>query len=229
MEHAARTVEKLPMTIAWLQLVGGSYWGPKGRAFSGSAEALAGTALSRLESELLTEFDGRAWLAQGGYERVSIGLEYRSDKRGKPLRKIADVGRLVSPEYSLVWPELETATVDEVREHLRPVVLDALDLVGERRNLGRLPRTGEAKELTAVPLKPLIEDPTPYVDEPGDSFVIIRDFPANTEPSDVPEVLQKYEEDLEALLSKEAIENIVEVETSMSAIRWLVQLPPADD
>jgi hypothetical protein len=75
----------------------------------------------------------------------------------------------------------------------------------------------------------LIEDPTPYVDEPGDSFVIIRDFPANTEPSDVPDVLQKYEEDLEALLSKEAIENIVEVETSVSAIRWLVQLPPADD
>jgi hypothetical protein len=217
------------MVIKWLQLVGGSYWGPKGQAFSGAAEARAGIALSSLESELLTEFDGGIWLAQAGYERVSVGLEFRSDKRGRPLRKIADIGRLITPEYSLVWPELENATVDEVRERLRPVVLDALDLVGERRNLGKLPRTGEAKGLTAVPLKPLIEDPTPYVEAPGDSFVIIRDLPASTKPSDVPAVLQKYEEDLEALLSKEAFGNIVEAETSPTAIRWLVQLPRAND
>ncbi|MEU0095017.1 hypothetical protein [Kribbella sp. NPDC006257] len=217
------------MAIKWLQLVGGSYWGPKGQAFLGAAEARAGIALSSLESELLTEFDGGIWLAQAGYERVSVGLEFRSDKRGRPLRKIADIGRLITPEYSLVWPELENATVDEVRERLRPVVLDALDLVGERRNLGKLPRTGEAKGLTAVPLKPLIEDPTPYVEAPGDSFVIIRDLPANTRPSDVPAVLQKYEEDLQALLSKEAFGNIVEAETSPTAIRWLVQLPRAND
>lgn len=212
------------MAIAWLQLVGGSYWGTAGRAFSGAAESRALTALQQIEAELLTSYDGARWLAQQGYERVALGLEYRSDKKGRALRSVGEIGRLLRPDYSVVWPELETASVAEIREHLQPIVLEALAFVGERKGLGELPKAGEAKDLEAVPLKPLIDDPVPYDEEPGDSFVITRDFPPGADESQVPELLRQYDEELQELLSDDALDNILDIETSSTGVRWVVRI-----
>jgi hypothetical protein len=128
-----------------------------------------------------------------------------------------------------VWPELETASVDEIREHLQPIVLEALGFVGERKKLGELPRAGEAADLEAVPLKPLVDDPVPYDEEPGDSFVITRDFPPGTEDSQVPELLRQYDEELQELLSDEALDSILDIETSFSGVRWVIRIAPDED
>lgn len=217
------------MTIKWLQLVGGSRWGAAGNAFSGAAESRAQTALQQIETEVLASYDGARWLAQQGYERVALGLEYRSDKKGRALRSVGEIGRLLSPEYSVVWPELETASVDEIREHLQPIVLEALGFVGERKKLGELPKAREAEDLEAIPLKTLVDDPVPYDEEPGDSFVITRDFPPGTEESQVPERLRQYDEELQELLSDEALDNILDIETSFSGVRWVIRIAPDED
>ncbi|GAA2811744.1 hypothetical protein [Kribbella solani] len=217
------------MTIAWLQLVGGPRYGEDGPDFSGVADTRAWTALRELETELLSEFDGGRWLAQGGYERVAIHLEYRSDKRGRARRKIGETGRLLTPSLSLVWPELETASVGEIKDHLRPVVLEAFALVGERKKFGQLPRAGEAAGLQTVPLKPLIEDPAPYDEEPGDCFVITRDFPPDVEEAQLPELFRRYEEDLEELLSDEGMDSVLDMETSATAARWVVRIVREED
>lgn len=217
------------MTIKWLQLVGGSRWGAAGSDFSGAVESRAQAALQQIEAEVVASYDGARWLAQQGYERVALGLEYRSDKKGRALRSVGETGRLLSPEYSVVWPELETASVDEIREYLRPVVLEALALVGERKKLGELPKAGQAEELEAVSLKPLVDEPIPYDEEPGDSFVIIRDFPPGTEQSQVPELLRQYDEDLQVMLSDEALDNILDIETSFSGVRWVIRIAADQD
>lgn len=212
------------MTIKWFQLVGGSYWGQDGRAFSGAAEGRAFKALQQIEADVLAAYDGARWLAQQGYERVALGLEYRVSKRGRALRSVAAVGRLLSPEYSVVWPELEQATVEEIRAYLEPVVLEALAFVGERKNLGDLPRAGQTNQLESVPLKPLVDDPPPYDEEPGDTFVITRDFPPDTTPEQVPDLLRQYDKDLENLLSKNALNNILDIESSPTAVRWVIRV-----
>ncbi|TDD46562.1 hypothetical protein E1263_36230 [Kribbella antibiotica] len=217
------------MTIAWLQLVGGSRWTTAGSAFSGAAEARARTALQRIEAEVLASYDGACWLAQQGYERVALHLEYRSDAKGRPGRSIRAIGRLLNPNYSVAWPELETASVDEMREHLHPIVLDALAFVGERTNLGKLPKAGEAEDLETVPLIPLIDDPMPYDEEPGDSCVITRDFPPGTEESQVPGLLRQYDKDLQDVLSDEALDNILDIETSSSGVRWVIRVAPDEE
>jgi len=216
------------MTIKWLRVVGGSDYGPDGPLFSGTAEARSQSALTQVEDELAPLFDGQRWLAQGGYERIMLTLDYRL-KKGRQLSSLTEVGRLLKLNFSLAWPELERATVEEIRDHLRPIVLEALEFVGERKGLGKLPKSGEGEDLEVVPLKPLIDDPAPYAEEPGDSFVITREFPAGVDPSDVPHLLRRYEEELEALLSDEAMENIVDTETSPTAVRWVVQAGPTDD
>lgn len=212
------------MTIKWFQLVGGSHWGMDGRAFSGAAEGRAFQALQQIEADVVAAYDGARWLAQQGYERVALGLEYRVSKRGRPLRSVAAVGRLLTPEYSVVWPELEQAKVDEIRAYLEPVVLEALAFVGERKNLGELPKAGQADHLEAVALKPLVDDPAPYDEEPGDSFVITRDFPSDTTPEQVPDLLRQYDEDLENLLSEDALDNILDIESSSTGVRWVIRL-----
>lgn len=212
------------MTIKWFQLVGGSRWHVDGSDFSGAVESRAWQALQLLEAEILDSYDGARWLAQEGYERVALGLEYRSDKKGRALRSIGETGRLLSPDYSVVWPELGTATVEEMVDYLRPVVLEALEHVGERKKLGSLPKAGEGDELTAVPLKPLIEDPAPYDEEPGDSFVITRDFPPGTDESRIPALLRQYDKELDELLSDGARDNVLDVETSSSGVRWVVRI-----
>ncbi|GAA1559452.1 hypothetical protein GCM10009804_15370 [Kribbella hippodromi] len=218
------------MTIAWLQLVCGPDYNDEGQAdFSGVAIDRAWTALRELEAELLPEFDGARWLAQGGYERVALGLEFRVSKRGRARRSIGEIGRSLSPDYSVVWPELESASLAEVREYLRPVVLEALAFVGERKNFGPLPKAGAGGDLETVPLKPLIEDPAPYDEEPGDCFVITRDFPPGTEEADLPELFRRYEEDLEDLLSDEGLDSILDMETSFTAVRWVIRTAHEDD
>lgn len=213
------------MTIKWLQLTGGSGYGPEGPVFSGAAEDRVWTALGQLEDDLVPQFDGQRWLAQGGYERVALSLEYRI-KKGRQRRSLAEIGRLLNPDFSFVWPELEQASVDEIRAHLRPIVLEALEFVGERKGLGSLPEAGEGGSLQVLPLKPLIGDPAPYAEEQGDSFVITRDFPPGVDQAEMPDLLRRYEDELEALLSDEAMHNIIETETSSTAIRWVVQATP---
>jgi hypothetical protein len=223
-------MEELSMTIKWFQLVGGSDYGPSGRpVFSGSAESRAWKAFPEVEADVISEFDGARWLLQGGYERVALGLEFRTEKRGRQLRTVAEIGRLISVDYSVVWPELETATVDQIRHHLKPIVMDALELVREKKKLGHIPRQGEGGDLATVPLKPLIEDPAPYADEPGDSFIIKRELPPGLSPSEEATVLRRYDEDLERLLSQQANGNIIEAETSPSAVRWVIQVPDSND
>jgi hypothetical protein len=195
-------MEELRMTIQWFQLTGGSYHGQSGPVFSGAASSRVWKAFPDIEAEVISEFDGARWLLQGGYERVAVGLEFRTEKRGRQLRAVAEIGRLISVGYSVVWPELENATVDQIREYLKPIVMDALELVGEKKGLGHLPRRGAGDDLPAAPLKPLIEDPAPYADEPGDSFVITRELPPGLNPSEQAAVLARYEEDLELTCRK---------------------------
>ncbi len=212
------------MAISWFQLVGGSFWGVSGRVISGAAESRASGVYPELAAEIMREYDGAAWLAQGGYERVSLGLEFRVSKKGRALRSVNETGRLVNADFSIVWPELETASVEEIRTALKPAVLEALELVGERKNLGKLPLAGAAGRVQSEPLKPLVEDPLPYGEQRGDSFIITRELPPGLGPEDTVRVFAQYEADLEALLSEEALEHVIETETSPTAIRWLVQL-----
>jgi gamma-glutamyl:cysteine ligase YbdK (ATP-grasp superfamily) len=94
------------MTIAWLQLVGGPYvtGTPDRRSFqedfSGQVTHLAWKALSRLEAKLIDEYDGAARLAQGGYERVALHLEYRAKKHGRDRRAVGISRRLLVEDPS---------------------------------------------------------------------------------------------------------------------------------
>ncbi|WP_203590666.1 hypothetical protein [Streptomyces sp. SID13031] len=218
------------MTIKWFQLVGGSGYGESGRpVFSSAVSDRAWEAFPELEGRVLSEFEGARWLLQGGYERVAVGLEFRTEKKGRQLRTVTEIGRLISVDYSVVWPELQDATVDQIRERLMPIVVDALELVGEKKALGHLPRQGLGDELVAVPLKPLIDDPAPYADVPGDSFVVTRELPADLSPAKAVEVLEGYEADLDAILSRAGKKNVIEAETSSSAVRWVIQVPTSND
>ncbi|TDD23453.1 hypothetical protein E1218_18000 [Kribbella turkmenica] len=153
------------MTIAWLQLVGGAYLAeaPDRHSFtedfSGQVTARAWEALQHLTAKLLDEYDGAAWLAQGGYERVALHLEFRAKKHGRARRAVPAVGRLLTPDFSVVCPELADMTVAEMVTFFEPVVLDALTVVGERKNLGPLPPAGQGGDLPSVPLIPLIGEP----------------------------------------------------------------------
>lgn len=208
------------MTIAWLQLAGGPYSSPKReRDFSGHVVDKAWEALGRVEAKLLGEYDGAAWLAQGGYERVSLHLEYRAKKHGRGRRAVPAIGRLLSPDFSVVCPEVADMTLDQMVSFFEPVVLDALAVVGERKELGPLPPAGQGGELAAVPLIPLIEDPSPYDEEPGDCFVITRSAPGGVTPA----LIKRYEADFERLLSEEALGQVLEAETAEDALRWVVR------
>ncbi len=149
------------MTIAWLQLVGGPYLNLDFEKrinkfdFPGAVETRAWEALRRLEASMLPAYDGAAWLAQGGYEKVAVGLEYRAVKHGRALRTVPSVGRLLSPEYSVLCPQLPELGVDEMVEYFEPVVLEALAMVGKRKKLGPLPPAGQGGHLVAIPLIPL--------------------------------------------------------------------------
>ncbi|MEU4608323.1 hypothetical protein AB0F43_35510 [Kribbella sp. NPDC023972] len=214
-----------PVAIAWLQLVGGAYLAPTSdrrsfeEDFSDQVTDKAWEALGRLQAKLLDEYDGAAWLAQRGYERVSLGLEYRVKKHGRGRSAVPAIGRLLSPEFSVVCPELAEMTVDEMVSFFEPVVLDALSVVGERKNLGPLPPAGQGGDLASVPLIPLIEDPSPYDEEPGDCFVITRMAPGGV----TPELIARYEADFERLLSEEALGAVIEAETSSDGLRWVVR------
>jgi hypothetical protein len=149
------------VTIAWLQLVGAPYLsldfekGINEFDFPGVVQTKAMEALGRLEAKLLPAYDGAAWLAQGGYEKVALELEYRAVKRGRALRRVPSIGRLLTPDYSVVCPELPELSVEEMVEYFDPVVLEALAMVGERKKLGLLPLAGEGDHLVAIPLLPL--------------------------------------------------------------------------
>ena len=213
------------MTIAWLQLVGGAYLAetPDHRSFtedfSGQVTDRAWVALQRLAVKLLDEYDGAAWLAQRGYERVALHLEFRAKKHGRGRRAVPAIGRLLSPDFSVVCPELADMTVDEMVSFFEPVVLDALTVVGERKNLGPLPAAGEGADLASVPLIPLIGDPSPYDEEPGDCFVITRMAADGLTPA----LIERYEADFEWLLSEEALGEVIEAETSSDGLRWVVR------
>jgi hypothetical protein len=112
--------------------------------------------LRQLEARLLPAYDGAAWLAQGGYEKVAVGLEYWAVKHGRALRRVPSIGRLLMPEYSVVCPELPSLSLGEMVEYFEPIVLEALAMVGRRKNLGPLPPAGHGGHLVAVPLRPLI-------------------------------------------------------------------------
>jgi hypothetical protein len=213
------------MTIRWFQLVGGSYHGMSGPVFSGVAQDRVGDACEAVEADVISEFDGARWLLQNGYERISIGIEFRAEKKGRQLRSVAEIGRLLDVDYSVVWPELANATVPEIREYLKPVVLEALEFAGERKGLGPLVPAGTGGELRAVPLRPLIEDPMPYVEEQADCFVITRELPPDLSPSERAGVMARYDRDLEGLLTKRALGRIVDLETSDRAVRWVIEVP----
>ena len=214
-----------PVAIEWLQLVGGAYLAETsdGRSFredfSGQVTDRAWEAFGRLQAKLLDEYDGAAWLAQGGYERVALHLELRAKKHGRQRKAVPAIGRLLSPDFSVVCPELAEMAADEMVSFFEPVVLDALSVVGERKNLGPLPPAGQGGDLVSVPLIPLIGDPSPYDEEPGDCFVITRMAPDGL----TPELIARYEADLERLLTKEALGAVIEAETSSDGLRWLVR------
>jgi hypothetical protein len=79
-------------------------------------------------------------------------------------------------------------------------------------------------ELPAVPLKPLIEDPVPYVEEQADCFVITRALPSGLSQSETADVLARYDSDLEKLLTKRALDRIVDLEASDNAVRWVIEV-----
>ncbi|MEV0800080.1 hypothetical protein AB0I34_20480 [Kribbella sp. NPDC050281] len=138
---------------------------------------------------------------------------------------MAEIGRLLDAEYSVVWPELANATVPEIREYLKPVVLEPLEFAGERKGLGPLVPVGAGGELRAAPLGPLIENPMPYVEDQADCFVITRELPPGLSLSETADVIARYESDLETLLTKRALGRIVDLETSDRAVRWLIEVP----
>jgi hypothetical protein len=213
------------MTISWLQLVGGSHHGASGPDFSGVAQHRVGEACSGAEAEVLAEFDGARWLLQKGYERISIDVEFRAEKKGRRRPSVAEIGRLLTVDYSVAWPELAQATVPEIRAYLKPLVLEALQLAGERKGLGSLLPIGVEGELPAAPLKPLVEDPMPRVEEEADCFVISRELPSGLSLSETADVIARYDDDLQRLLTKRAFSRIVDTETSDRGVRWVIEVP----
>lgn len=213
------------MTIRWFQLVGGSHHGTSGADFSGVAQHRVVQACSDVEADVISEFDGQRWLLQNGYERISIDIEFRAEKKGRQRRSVAEIGRLLDVDYSVVWPELANATVPEIREYVKPVALEALEFAGEQKGLGPLLPTGTEGELRAVPLRPLIEDPMPYVEEQADCFIITRELPPGLSPSETADVMARYDSDLGKLLTKRALGRIVDLETSDNAVRWVIEVP----
>ncbi|WP_432942650.1 hypothetical protein ACQPXM_37050 [Kribbella sp. CA-253562] len=208
------------MTITWLQLTCGRGTDSKSAStFTGKAEDRAWTALQRLHAKLLPQYDGAAWLAQGGFERVSIDVQYRVTK-GRQRRTVALIGRLVNVDVSVACPELPDLTVEQLEDVFRPVVLDALAALAEAQGLGPLPPAGQGGGLSAVPLRALIDDPDPYDEEPGDCFVITRVAPDGVNP----EVIERYERDLAWLLSGAAQAEVIEAEVSGTAVRWTVRV-----
>ncbi|GAA1619759.1 hypothetical protein GCM10009789_86830 [Kribbella sancticallisti] len=217
------------MTMKWFQLSGGAYNDESGPVFSDATEGRLWEVFPDLEVDVISGFDGARWLLQGGFERVSLGLEFRVEKKGRQLRAVSEIGRLLTVNFSVAWPELESATIDQIKDHLRPIVAEALELAGEKKKLGPLPRHGAGERLAIIPLKPLIEDPMPHADGPGDSFVITRELPPGLSAAEEASVLKQYEDDLERLLSEQAKRDIVEAEISATSVRWVIEVPNSND
>ena len=85
-----------------------------------------------------------------------------------------------------------------------------------------------AEPQLARPLRPLITDDIPAADELGEIVVITRELPERLPTGQLRGVFERYEADLERLLSTEAWGNVVEVETSATAIRWVVRVSPTE-
>jgi hypothetical protein len=128
-------------------------------------------------------------------------------------------------DVSAVCPELRTAKLPELEPIVRDILLDALALAGTKKDLGRLPAAGEPAARPAIPLWPLeADEDQPFFEEPGDSFVITRELPEVDDPAEMNAVLQRYGEDLDLVLSEEGLANIIEAESSLRAVRWVVRV-----
>lgn len=215
--------------VDWIQgAYGASDFDESGKEiFRGQAGRKGGDAVERVWPQIMNEFNGAAWLAQGGFQQVSIDVEFRDagDQRRRK-RRVTNKGRLLMVDVSAACPELWTATVAELEPLVRAILLDALALAGTKKDLGALPAAGEPAARPAIPLWPLEgHEDEPFFEEPGDSFVITRELPEVDDPAEMAAVFQRYEDDLSRLLSEEALSSIIEAETSLRAVRWVVRVP----
>ncbi len=145
------------MTIAWLQLTCGRGTDTRSTsAFKAKAEDNAWIATQRLQKQLLPEYDGAAWLAQGGFERVAVDVQYRVTK-GRQRRLVKAIGRLVTVDISVACPQLPGLTVKEIQDLFRPVVQDAFTALAEAEGLGAIPAAGAGGGLVAAPLRAWVE------------------------------------------------------------------------
>lgn len=217
--------------MPWIELIASSRLTPDLMPLvPGDTLAKATLAASRVEKKLLDEYDGTAWLAQEGYERVLVSLEFELANPSKKLRSVKSKGRLLMVEFSCVIPELSTAKVKEVEVLLEAIIPDVLQLVGDDRKLGPPLKKGDVQPEVRTPLRPLIAEDMPDADELGEIFVITRQLPDRVSTEQLSGVFARYEADLEKLLSDQAWDNVIEAETSATAIRWVVRIstsPPA--
>ena len=121
-------------------------------------------AVQRVWPQIMSEFNGAAWLAQGGFQQVSIDVEFRDAGYGRRrTRRVTNKGRLLMVDVSATCPELWSATVAELEPLVRAVLLDALALAGTKKDLGALPAAGEPAARPAIPFWPLeVDEDEPY-------------------------------------------------------------------
>jgi hypothetical protein len=215
--------------VSWIQSAhGGSDIDESGNeVFRGQTARKGWDAVERVWPQIRDEFNGAAWLAQGGFQQVAIGVEFRDagDKRRR-TRRVRNKGRLLMVDVSAVCPELRTAKLAELEPIVRGILLDALALAGTKKDLGPLPAAGEPTARPAIPLWPLeADEEEPFFEEPGDCFVITRELPDVDDPAGMSAVFQRYEDDLDRVLSEEGLAHVIEAESSLRAVRWVVRVP----
>jgi hypothetical protein len=214
---------------SWIELIASSGLTSDLRpVVPGDTLAKATLAASRVEKRLLDEYNGTAWLAREGYERVLVSLEFVLASPSKKLRSVKSKGRLLMVDFTCVIPELSTAKVKEIEVLLEAIIPDILELVGGDRKLGPPLKNGDVEPEVRTALRPLIADDMPAADELGEIFVITRELPEQLSTEQLSGVFERYEDELERLLSDEAWGNVIETETSATAIRWVVRIIPKD-
>jgi hypothetical protein len=68
-----------------------------------------------------------------------------------------------------------------------------------------------------------------YYDEPGDCYIIARQLPQTDDPAEISATIDRYEDDIQWLLSAEALGGGVDVETTPTEVRWIVPVPTPED
>jgi hypothetical protein len=224
-------VTEVQMKMGWLNLYGGGTLSDSlQHVFSRQAENKARRALDALEARFGERFDGQAWLGQQGFSQIAIGVEIRIPKAGSRRRRFVAVeGSQLIVEVSFIYPHLEADSQLEVEAVLEPIVMEAFVLAADRKALGPLPERGHGRSLPSMAQRPAGSELLFFYDEPGDCYIIARQLPQTDDPAEISSAIEQYESDIRLLLSDDVLKRPIDVETTLTEVRWIVPMPSSED